>query len=182
MMVSVGDVVEIHTSNGLAYVQCSQDHPRYGHLVRVLPGFHEATPLDLQRLVYGKESLIVFFHLHAAVKVGLFKIVASCSVPERVRDLRVFRTGFQDQATKTVKEWWFWDGKSEWRLRQVSNREQEIPIPEVWFPGLLVEDIENGWTPDRDLSHWGAEKTRTVDGAVGRDSRRKSARSSLQPV
>ena len=58
-IVSVGDVVEVATSKGLAHAQW------YGDLVRILPGFYEKRPVDLQRLIDRKEALMVFFQSHA---------------------------------------------------------------------------------------------------------------------
>jgi hypothetical protein len=180
-IVSVGDVVEVATSKGLAYAQCSQDHPRYGHLVRILPGFYKKSPVDLQRLIDRKESLLVFFQLHAAVKIGLFRIVARCPVPDPVKDLRVFRTGFQDQLTKVVKEWWLWDGQGEQRLDPLSNS-QAVPIPEVWLPGLLIEDIESGWIPDEDHLRLAGEKARMTDEVIPEELYGESASIPLQLV
>lgn len=121
--------------------------------------------MDLQRLIDRKESLLVFFQSHAAVKIGVFRVVARCSVPDLIEDLRVFRTGFQDQFTKVVKEWWLWDGQGEQRLDPLLNS-QAVPIPEVWLPGLLIEDIESGWIPDEDPLRQAREKARTADGAI----------------
>lgn len=180
-IVSVGDVVEVSTPKGLAYAQCSQDHPRYGHLVRILPGFYKKRPLDLQRLIDQKESLLVFFQSHAAVRIGLFRIVARCPVPDSIKRLRVFRTGFQDQFTKVVKQWWLWDGQGEHRLDPLSNS-QAVPIPEVWLPGLLIEDIESGWIPDEDPLRRAREKARTTDGVMPEEFYGESASTPLQLV
>jgi hypothetical protein len=39
----IGDVVEIPTARGLAYAHLTHKAPIYGHLIRVVEGFH---PLD----------------------------------------------------------------------------------------------------------------------------------------
>ena len=45
----IGDVIEIPTSKGLAYVQYTHYHqapPVYGSLIRVLKGFYKARPSE----------------------------------------------------------------------------------------------------------------------------------------
>src|SRR4051812_39293924 len=80
--IKTGDIFEIPTRKGLAYAQFTHAHPRYGALIRVLPGFFHARPGDFEQLVGHHESFVTFIPLQAAVNRGIFSIVANCSVPD----------------------------------------------------------------------------------------------------
>ncbi len=59
--VRIGDVIEIPTAKGLVYAQFSHNHVRYGMLLRILPGFFEARPEDLNKAVNYPESFVPSF-------------------------------------------------------------------------------------------------------------------------
>ena len=144
-IVEVGDIAEIPTSKGLAYAQCSQVHPMYAHLLRVLPRFYEKRPSNLEIEINQKEAFLVFFPLQTAVNAGIFEIVGRCRVPQHITELPEFRTGLQDRVTKKVKDWWLWDGQQEIRVGPALDSLRGTRIPEVWSAPLLVENIERGW-------------------------------------
>jgi ribosomal protein L34E len=69
----IGDVIEIETPKGLAYAQYTYKHdtpPRYGALLRVLPGLYEARPSDFSDLVQQDERFYVFFPLGSLVPIA----------------------------------------------------------------------------------------------------------------
>ena len=65
--VVIGDIIEIPTSKGLAYAQCSHIHWDYGHLIRALPGFFQQRPVDFNELAAKEELFVVFYPVQAAV-------------------------------------------------------------------------------------------------------------------
>jgi len=149
---TIGDVAEIPTRHGLAYAQVSHDLPSYGPLLRVLPGFFERRPADLQALADQRASFVAFFPLKHAVRKGRFEIVARCRVPEFAQSFPLFRSGFIDPKTGKVKTWWLWDGEKEWPVGSLTKEQHELPIRAVWNDTLLLERIEQGWTPEK--SDW----------------------------
>ena len=59
----LGDVIEIETPKGLAYAQYTHEHrdpPRYGSLLRILPGIYSQRPSDFAALVAEEERFSVF--------------------------------------------------------------------------------------------------------------------------
>src|ERR1700753_568821 len=50
MAVQVGQILEIETSRGLAYVQYVSRHTKYGDTIRVLPGLFKARPPEFSEL------------------------------------------------------------------------------------------------------------------------------------
>lgn len=38
--VKLGDILQVLTSQGVAYAQVTHKHPKFGFLIRILPGLH----------------------------------------------------------------------------------------------------------------------------------------------
>lgn len=147
-----GDVVEIQTRAGLAYVQYTHEHETFGALVRVLPGFHRSRPSDFGPTVRQKERFTVFFPLQAAISRGIVQIAGHEDVPDHARDFPLFRAaGNVDFRTGRVLDWWLWDGEREWRVGQLTPEQWQLPAREIWNDTMLVHRIEAGWTPDQDM-------------------------------
>ena len=86
----IGDVIEIETPGGLAYVQYTyndKEPPVWGALIRVLPGLFQSRPHDFSDLVREHARFFVFFPLGAACHRGLVKVVAHEEIPEDARGL-----------------------------------------------------------------------------------------------
>ena len=64
---SPGDVVEIRTPNGLAYVQVTHRHPSYPEVVRALSGLHEGRPDDPGALAAKPASFTAMIPLKGAL-------------------------------------------------------------------------------------------------------------------
>jgi hypothetical protein len=141
----IGDAIEIETPRGLAYAHYTHEHrepPRYGSLLRVLPGLHSEAPSEFAHLVTQEERFSVFFPLGAALQRKLVRIVAREAVPGAKQAFPIFRRQ-QGQGA------WLWDGKKEWRARR-RDRWTPRAIAEVWNDTLLIERIASGWRPDDD--------------------------------
>jgi hypothetical protein len=143
----IGDVIEISTPRGLAYAQYTHEHreaPRYGSLLRVLPGLYERRPEDLRSLVEQEERFSVFFPLGAALARGILRIVGNVDVPVRKQPFPVFRSKTPTGTT------YYWDGRREWRETwwRPTPRWRRGAIDEVWNDTALVERVSSGWQPD----------------------------------
>lgn len=148
--IKIGDVVEVPTKRGLAYFQYTLKVPQYGALIRIFPGFYETRPMNLEELSKQKEQFVTFFPLQAAINRKIFAVVGNTEIPEFARDLPLFRTaGLSDRSGK-VTAWWLWDGKKEWKIGQLTEQQRSLPILEVWNDTLLIERIEEEWTPETD--------------------------------
>src|SRR5882724_12682696 len=90
----LGDVIEIETPKGLAYAQYTHEHrqpPRYGSLLRVLPGTYAERPPDFADLVAQEERFSVFFPLGSALTRRIVRIVANEDIPETKKPFPIFR-------------------------------------------------------------------------------------------
>jgi hypothetical protein len=96
-----GDVIEIATPKGLAYAHYTHKHdrpPKFGALIRVLPGFHKIRPSTFASLVRTAPQFMTFFPLGAACNRGLVQIVANEPIPEHAAGFPTFRSGSRDKA------------------------------------------------------------------------------------
>jgi hypothetical protein len=146
----LGDIIEIPTSKGLAYAQYTHQHSQYGGLLRVFDTLHEKRPENFSSLVKSEVRFSTFFPLHAAVRQGIYNIVAHEEVASPNRSFPVFRTGIADPQTKKVAVWWFWDGENEWRVGEITPEQRKMPLRGVWNDTMLVYRIEEGWRPETD--------------------------------
>ena len=149
--VQLGDVIEIPTAKGFAYAQCSHKHPRFGHLIRILPGFHQTRPASFGTFVKQKEQFVTFFPLGAAVHRGIFEIVTHEEIPEEAQAFPLFRDGVENPKTGRVNDWWLWDGQREWRVGDLTPEQRQLPIRAIWTDLLLIQRIEEGWTPSKEV-------------------------------
>jgi hypothetical protein len=146
----IGDILEIPTRKGLAYVQFSHYHepaPHMGAIIRVLPGFSRERPKDLQSLADQKELYYTFFPVQAAVNRKIFQIAGHADVPKHAKNFPLFRSGNINPQTGTVDQWWLWDGTKSWKIGKLTDEQLDLSIESGWNDVLLVSRIEQGWTP-----------------------------------
>lgn len=149
----IGDIVELQTKKGFAYAQYSHEHeeqPRYGSVLRVLPGFFSDTPADLPRLVSQAELFSVLVPLKASLRESALKVVGSVPVPEMSRPFPTFRSGVSDPPDSAVKVWFLWNGGNRERIGELGRGQRSLSILEIVTPALLAKRLEEGWTPEND--------------------------------
>jgi hypothetical protein len=71
----VGDIFEIITSKGKAYLHYIYKDQSIGDLIRVLPGLYLERPISFEKLAKSKESYMIFFPLSAANKKKIVEVV-----------------------------------------------------------------------------------------------------------
>ena len=149
---AIGDVIEIAVAGGLAYAQYTHKHPRYGALIRVLPGVFRGRPERLSDIVEGQTQFLTFFPLGAASARHLVTIVGSFPSPEECRSFPLFRTGVENPSTRKVGDnGWLWDGEREWRVGSLTAEQRRLPIRGIINDTLLTERILSGWRSEADL-------------------------------
>ncbi len=104
MKPKVGDVAEIRTPEGLAYVQYTHDGQGNGELVRVLPGLYDSRP-DLVALVIQHELYFIFYTLKYAIRDKQAEIVCNLPIPERARSEPLMRHASGESAEGKVTGW-----------------------------------------------------------------------------
>lgn len=106
-----GDVVEIETPKGLAYVQVTHQHPVYSEIIRALPGLHLRRPREFGSLAAADAAFKAMVPLSDAIRRGKLRgaRVDAVPVPAGDRPFPTFRLPIRDRASNVVY-WWFWDG------------------------------------------------------------------------
>ncbi|MDF9756706.1 hypothetical protein ACVWY1_004276 [Pseudomonas sp. TE6288] len=140
--VKLGDILQVLTSEGVAYAQVTHKHPEYGFLIRVLPGFHAQPPSDYTALADAEPQFSVFFPVQSAVNQGLLTVVGNVPVSPVLQALPTFRA----RAGGPGGSLWLWDGEDEVRLdRGLTAQEQYYPVRGIISAPLLVQRIEQGY-------------------------------------
>jgi len=150
--IKIGDIFEIPTKKGLAYAQYTHKEEQWGSLIRVLPGFHEKRPESFSALVTQKEQFVTFLPLQGVVSRKIFEVIGNEPVPSHAASFPVFRgPGFIDREGR-VQKWYLWDGQRETPIgKDLSEGQKKLPILAVINDTLLIERIEQGWTPETDI-------------------------------
>jgi len=155
MRVRIGDIVEIRTAKGLAYALYTHRYaepPKYGALLRVFDRLYPSRPGNIAEIILNPVKFSTFFPLGAAVSRGIVAIAGNVPVPDHLSVFPIFRAaGFINPKTKRVENWWLWDGNKSWPVGDLKPEQRQLPIRAVWNHTMLVQRIESGWSPEKDL-------------------------------
>jgi hypothetical protein len=144
----LGDVFEIKTPNGLAYLQFTLKDSEFGHLIRVLPGFFSKRPSQVNEVVEKPELFFVFFPVDAAVKKGILARVTNEKIPVWAQKQPLMRrSGLRNREGKALT-WFIWDGEKEIRVDELNKGQKKLSLAEIWNDTLLVERLCEGWLPE----------------------------------
>lgn len=146
--IEIGDVFEIQTKKGFAYIQCRFFHPKWLELVRVLPGLYKKRPEDFAQLVGQPDLYEVFFMLKASYRDGMVKKVAHFDVdgfkPEYMRNSIIIRNVFYGWNIVNT------DNLHRKHVLMLNNEESKLSPFGIWNPALLIQRLEEGWN----LENW----------------------------
>lgn len=137
--VKLGDVLQILTSQGVAYAQVTHKHPEFGYLIRVFSGFYDSKPQYFSAVVESPVQFSAFFMVQSAVNQGLLSVAANVPVPESLQAFPTFRSRNGGSGGSI----WLWSGNESIKLeRNLSFEEQKYPTRGIISAPLLVERIE----------------------------------------
>ena len=142
---SPGDLVEIDTGFGLAYVLVTHDHPSYPTVVRPLAGLHDSRPADLKAVAGGEALSTVMIPLMGALKrLGVsHEVVATIDISDIAHKFPTFRMPIRDKQGNIVY-WWFWDGQGLTYEVDPSVEQNAMPLREITsaerFMKLMQQD------------------------------------------
>ena len=155
----IGDVFEIKTPAGLAYVQYTHDHPSLGQLVRVLPGLYPTRPV-VPKLTQDKELYFVFYILNYSLRDGLVQSVSNEPVPEWARPFPIMRKSTGEDREGRTLGWLIGDGSKQSTLEQMKQliyvqeltpEQRKLSMGgELWPHPVIVKKLAQGWTPEND--------------------------------
>jgi Regulator of ribonuclease activity B len=146
-----GDVLEVRTPRGLAYVHYSARDPEYGDAIRVLPGFFTTRPADFTVLVSSPEAYFTFYPVGAAVSQGLVEVAARIPVPPGQGLPTVYRRAGARRPEGGVLAWIICEGKKETLVWELSEEQRYLPIARVWMHDTLISYLTEEWRPEHDM-------------------------------
>src|SRR5579862_8267381 len=114
----IGDICEIKTPEGLAYVQYTHDHPSMGQLVRVLPGLFSDRP-ELKKLALKKELYFTFYPLNYVLRDGQTEVVGNEPVPESARPYPPMRVERGSDRSGKILNWLITDASKQLTLDEI---------------------------------------------------------------
>jgi len=140
--VKIGDLLQILTSQGVAYAQVTHKNPEFGYLIRVFSGFYDSKPKDFSAIASSPVQFSAFFVVQSAVNQGLLSVVGNVPVPESLQEFPTFRSRNGGPGGSI----WLWNGNEAVRLkRDLSLEEQKFSTRGVISAPLLVERIESNY-------------------------------------
>jgi hypothetical protein len=154
----IGDICEILTPKGIAYIQYTHYEEGLGELVRILPGLYQARPHDFATIAQQRELYFTFYALRYALRDGLTVVVSNEPVPEWAQTPLMRWRGGTDRSGKVLA----------WKIFKASDRltlethrriplvhtltaeQEKLSIHSLWPHSVMVQKISSGWTPERD--------------------------------
>ena len=145
MSFSPGDIVEIKTAAGLAYVQVTHNHAVYPEVVRVIEGLFDERPKDIRALVRSATVFTTMVPLSGALE--LHKIegmkISSQSVPTQDKPFPTFKMPIRDKNGDIVY-WWLWEGDGLRHTLADDGSCDDYPVREVPTIASFIERITSG--------------------------------------
>lgn len=154
----IGDICEIQTPVGRAYIQYTHDGGGMGELVRVLPGLFESRPSDFSELTRQRELYFIFYTLAYALRDKQAEIVSHQPVPDWAKEYPLMRwCGARDAGGKPIT-WKIFKASTpltvEEHLRipiiyDLTPEQRKLSVHELWPHPVMVKELSRGWTPER---------------------------------
>jgi hypothetical protein len=147
--IKIGDIFEIGTPKGKAYLHYVYKDKLIGDLIRVLPGLYPKRPDNFRELAESKERYMIFFPLSAAYNKKSIEYVAHLdstdfTKPDYMRDKHIVRgefIGWHIVDTNTM---------SRQLVKNLTSQQKELSPWGIWNDTLLIERLAEGWT----LEEW----------------------------
>lgn len=146
-----GDILEVRTPQGLAYVHYTGRHSEYGDAIRVLPGFFATRPVDFMALVTRPEAYFTFYPAGAAVSQGLVELAGEHPVLRGEVFPTVYRREGASNREGRVLAWIICDGTKETLVRELSEEQRHLSIASIWNHEALVHYLTREWRPEQDI-------------------------------
>ncbi|KFA88048.1 ribonuclease E inhibitor RraB [Archangium violaceum] len=148
----IGDVLEVSTPRGLAYIHHTYFTYRpYFEVIRVLPGFFDTRPVDFTDLVNHPKAFFAFYPVRPAVSQGLVEIVAHHPVSPDQAFPAVYRWAGARSREGRVLAWRICEGTKETLVRELSEEQRYLPIFSIFLHDSLVSALEKEWRPEHDI-------------------------------
>ncbi|AJE47678.1 hypothetical protein [Celeribacter indicus] len=137
-----GDIIEIQTEKGLAYVQLTHLHPSYPPVVKFLKGRYKDRPDNVLSLSGKGEETVAMVPLSGVLrKLNLpHAKVGEAEIPHGERKFPTFRTPIRDKQGQIIY-WWFWDGRGLTYSSELDEVQESLPLREVMSSERFLERL-----------------------------------------
>ena len=147
--IKIGDVFEIETSNGIAFIQYVYKNDDLGPLIRILPGLYKDYKKDLiNELVEQKELFLVHFPLGDALKQKIVTKIGNYPIPKSFVLPQKFRVSFVEFSCWHIIDYETWNRE---KVEKLTDEQKQLSPWGIWNDTLLKDRIAEGWT----LDNWG---------------------------
>jgi len=111
--------------------------------VRVIEGFFDTRPTDLDALVSRKTRFVAMIPLAAAMAGAGATVenIGNCLVPQAHRDFPIFCMPIRNKKNE-VLYWWFWDGRGLSYDVELTAAQNALPLREVMTGARFLELLE----------------------------------------
>lgn len=147
----IGDILEMATRRGLAYIQITHVDTAMGFLIRVIQGHFDERPANPEALAGRPTQFVTFFPVAHALTEGILSAAGTAGVPVSDRAFPVFRVPGEVDRSGRVLNWLLWDGNTHKNIGQLRPEQRNLPIEGIWNDTLLRERIESEYTPAKDV-------------------------------
>ena len=155
---SIGDILEVKTPAGFAYLQYTHAHHSMGSLLRILPGLYRVRPADLADLARQKELYYTFYPLKYALAGGDVEIVSHQPIPDWAKPYPMMRASWGEDASGKTHTWMVCRADMPFTVDNIAKAPKyheltpdlaKLSMNELWAHPVLVKQLAQGWTPER---------------------------------
>lgn len=148
--IKVGDIFELNTPKGKAYLHYVHKDSVTGELIRVLQGLYSERPANLDKLAASEERYIISFPLTAATKQNIVERVGNYSTsnfskPKLMRTEHNIRGEFLGWHLVDTETW------QRQLVKTLSPEQKKLSPWGLWNDTLLIENLVSDWS----LEKWG---------------------------
>lgn len=148
--IKLGDIFEINTPKGKAYLHYIYKDNTIGELIRVLPGLHAERPASIDKLAGSAERYMIFFPLSAASKRKIVERVGyypaeGFSKPKYMRTEHNVRGEFLGWHIVDTDTW------HRQLVKELTPEQKQLSSWGTWNDTLLIRNLVNDWS----LEKWG---------------------------
>lgn len=146
---NIGDIYEITTPKGKAYLHYIFKDNTISELVRVLDGIFVNPPDNFEELIKKKEKFMIFFPLKYALKLGIvvkvgFALSESYSRPQFMRTEKRIQNEFLGWEIIDTESW------KRFFVKELSESQKLLSPWGIWNDTLLIERLLSDWS----LENW----------------------------
>ena len=146
----LGDILEVHTDAGRAYMQYVHHKKPFGSLVQILPGLHREKPTSFSELLQSQDSYYAFLPLEVLVNESMISIVGHEDIPTQSRKFPVMRKRGRVRPISEgggTENWQIIEGDNSTKVTELSIDESHLSIIVIWPYPVLLKRLVAQWRP-----------------------------------